>query len=494
MAPLLVAEAEDANDVLVAVKWAAGRGYKAVARSGGHQYCGLSSGGEGTVLVDLRRLNHFSPVKDGKITVGPGVQLQTLSKLLVDAGVSIPHGECPLVNIGGHVQTGGVGHQIRSLGVTLDWVREFKMVAWDGNGTLAEHVYPKPVPGQPLPTDATFAAVLGGGPGSWGVITSITFDVSPDADHPSSCGYTRAFWYDLACWTSAFAAICDWAEREHQCRLPAGIDLFVSVISGSLDLLPNATIRPPVVLIETTALAQAHKAAISEVVERIAARASCISLPYGGPNGDSALSKIVHSGVRATGALGGMPGGREFDLPYKKSTYVTRCPLPDDFQRGFVDLVDRVHRHPGTRVVFQGVLGGGNFKKKGSTQMQHRDALLQIVFDVFYEEGYAQVAEGFQKEMLDLWTRFLPDEQSRMFWGTYEDPGSNGAQLDMSQSETQERYYDSAAAYASLQHVKSHVDPGDVFHTSFTVRPSRMVPHPSARRSHGKSVRRNVPP
>ena len=71
--------------------------------------------------------------------------------------------------------------------------------------------------------------------------------------------------------------------------------------------------------------------------------------------------------------------------------------------------------------------------------------------------------------MRALWATHFPAEPGRMFWGTYEDPDTDGAQLDMSRADTQARYYDSPAVYAALQRVKARLDAGDVFHTSFTV-------------------------
>lgn len=483
MTPLLVANARDAADVVSAVIWAASQNHKVVARSGGHQYCGLSSGGKDTVVIDVGLLHGIDFSPDGtRVTVGPGVQLQDLTKALRDRGVAFPHGECPLVNVGGHVQTGGVGHQLRSLGVALDWVREFKMVAWDENGALGEHVYPLPTPGSPRATDDVFAAVLGGGPGSWGVLTAITFAVAQDADpqYVGSQGFTRTFPYNRSGWAAAFTQLRLWSEREHAGALPAGVDLFLSVISSDAELLPNANLRPSVLLVEATALAAAGAPEIKQAVDAIEAEVSwldrigarVVDLASGSPNGPTPLSLIVHHGVRTTSALGGMPGGREFGLPYKKSLYVTRDPLPAAFCDHFVDLVDRVNRHPDVKVVFQGVVGGGRFQENGAhdtTRMQHRDALLQLVFDVFYRDGHAQTAEDFQEEMGKLWKQFLPGESRRMFWGTYEDPNTNGAQIDMSNPDTQARYYDSAAVYAKLRQVKAVTDPHDVFHTAFTV-------------------------
>ncbi len=128
--------------------------------------------------------------------------------------------------------------------------------------------------------------------------------------------------------------------------------------------------------------------------------------------------------------------------------------------------------HPDVKVVFQGVVGGGCFQENAAndtTRMQHRDALCQLVFDVFYRPGHAALAEDLQAEMQELWLQHFPAETRRMFWGTYEDAGTHGAQLDMRQADTVARYDESRKGYEGLRQLKAKLDPGDVFHTSFTV-------------------------
>ena len=478
MMPFLVCYPEDSASIVAAVAWAADKGKKVVARSGGHHYCGLSSGGNDTVLIDLKNLADITfNATNTRVTVMPSVALMNLSKALVGAGVSIPHGECPLVKLGGHTQTGGVGHQTRELGLTLDWVREFTMVTGGPDG-WKERTYPIPT-NTPAATNAVFAAVLGGGPGSFGVITSITFEVVKDATYPNSAGITSAFPYNRSGWAAAFEQVRQWADQVHAGTLRPDVDLFVSVVSSEMELLPHATLRPAVLLIETSALTSAGFPVIKKAVDAITNKVSwldrldgtAMDLAQGSPDGPTPLSVLVDHGVRSTGALGGMPEGREFSLPYKKSVYVTRVPMPTEFCNRFVDLVDRVNRHDKTKVVFQNVIGGGKFAQNAgpTTSMQQRNALVQLVFDVFHEKGSEDVAEAFQAEMLDLWNQYLSGEKSRMFWGSYEDAGTKGAQLDMSNPDTQARFYDSPAKYAALQTVKAKVDPTDVFHTTFTV-------------------------
>ncbi len=475
MTPSLVAVPKNnPAAVLTAVAWAARKGLKVVARSGGHQYCGLSSGGAGTVLIDLKNLETIKFQGD-TVSVGPGVALEDLTKVLVANHVSIPHGECPLVNLGGHVQTGGVGHQLRGLGLCLDYVVQFKMVVQLG-GQWQVATFDKPT--SPV-NDGVFAAVLGGGPGSFGVLTEITFEVVPDSRYPHSAAYTRAYPYNRGGWAAALDQLRHWSVLEHNGDLPPGLDLFITVLSGNRELWPNINYRPDVLVVETSAL-EGNKEMIKDVVEAVQQEVSwfdagsnlVIDLIRGDVGGEEAVSVIVDHGVRSRGALGGMPGGREFDLAYKKSLYVTRRPLPDDFCLGLVDLVDRVNRDPDMKVVFQAVVGGGKFAQRNShTRMQHRDAVVQIVFDVFYSAGRADRAVAYQNEMKQLWEKHLPGETDRLFWGTYEDAGSGGVQLDMNNLNTQSYYYDSPETYRDLQDVKKLVDPENVFHTTFTVQP-----------------------
>ncbi len=67
--------------------------------------------------------------------------------------------------------------------------------------------------------------------------------------------------------------------------------------------------------------------------------------------------------------------------------------------------------------------------------MQWRDALVQVVFDVFHEPGIRPAAEGFQVEMRNLLDAYSAAE-------TFEHSAANGTQLDMQQVAAQDLYYD----------------------------------------------------
>lgn len=490
MKPQYVALPLDAADVVLAVEYAAKNNLKVVTRSGGHQYCGLSSGGRNTLLLDMKlfraagkKVVFSSPTGTRpQVTVVPGVALKDLSKELLANRVVIPHGECPLVRLGGHVQTGGIGHQLRSLGATLDWVSSFKMVTRDpqspNNGVYAEHTFTRPQANATTLKDDVFRAVLGGGPSSWGVLTEITFDLVSDKQFPDSAGYSRTYPYEKSGFSAAMEQLRRWAERQSNGQLPQGIDLFLSVVSGDLDQL-----RPGVLLVETMSRETNGVNEIKNVVIAVESALSCINFGAAGLinnfstiHGPTDLSFIADAGVREIGWVGLPASGREFDLPYKKSLHITKVPPTLLFCQQFVDLVDDAYNHPGLKVVVQIVVGGGEFSANGqkkTTHMQRRDGLVQLVFDVFYKEHvndqFKRDAEGFQVRMKSLLNEYSGGVDLRMVWGTFEDANSNGTQLDMTRQQVQDFYYDSPAEYAELKRIKNAIDPTDLFHTSFTV-------------------------
>lgn len=486
MTPQYVAMPLDAADVALAVQYAADKKLKIVTRSGGHQYCGLSSGGKQTLLLDMKLFNKvvFSPSTGTptQVTVGPGVALKDVSKMLRARGVVIPHGECPLVRLGGHVQTGGIGHQLRSLGATLDWVNSFKMVTRDpqapGVKAYAEHSFNRPQAGGSALSDEVFRAVLGGGPSSWGVLTEITFDLVSDKQYPTSEGYSRTYLYDKEGFLAAFEQFRQWAVRQAAGTLPQGVDYFLSVVSGDFDQL-----RPAALLVEMMCRDEADVGELTKVTGAVDDAVSLLDLigselasPIQGP---ANLSVIADKGVREIGTFGLPASGREFDLPYKKSLHITMKPFTTAFRDAFVDLVDTVYNYPRLKVVVQTVIGGGEFLangKKKLSHMQRRDALVQLVFDIFYDDSEdvgsdtaEGIAEDFQKQMKGLLKQYSGGADVRMLWGTFEDAGTKGMQLDMSRKEVQDLYYDSQAEYVQLKQIKLSIDPDDIFHTSFTV-------------------------
>ena len=306
-------------------------------------------------------------------------------------------------------------------------------------------------------------------------MTEITFDLVSDKEFPNSEGYSRTYLYEKEGFRVAFDQFRQWADDQSKGTLPEGIDFFLSVVSGDFDQL-----RPGALLVEMMSTDEQGAGrllnvtdAVDHAVSIFDQLASGLASPIEGPAG---LSEIADKGVREIGTFGLPASGREFDLPYKKSLHITMKPFSPAFADAFVDLVDDVFNSDNLKVVVQTVIGGGKFLangKKNLSHMQRRDALVQLVFDVFYddsEDDQAKTdAEDFQNRMKGLLNQFSGGADIRMLWGTFEDPGTGGEQLDIRRTEVQNLYYDSQAEYVKLKQIKSAIDPSDIFHTSFTV-------------------------
>eukprot|EP00755_Sulcionema_specki_P033778 Sspe_Gene.2306::Locus_760_Transcript_1_1_Confidence_1.000_Length_1536::g.2306::m.2306 len=172
IAPSVIVFAAEEGDVVNAVQFARECRYKVVARSGGHQYDGLSSCNGATtpcVQVDVSQLNQTT-VEGTTVTVGAGARLADLYRTLQAHGV------------GGHMQTGGYGFLGRSFGLLGDYVTGFDIVLSKGQKVTVR----RPDGKQSRVLDRLFWAVMGGGAGSWGVITRVYFEARRDADYEHS--------------------------------------------------------------------------------------------------------------------------------------------------------------------------------------------------------------------------------------------------------------------------------------------------------------------
>jgi hypothetical protein len=160
--------------------------------------------------------------------------------------------------------------------------------------------------------------------------------------------------------------------------------------------------------------------------------------------------------------------------------------LTVDFVNDFTKLVDEVINGPdrgNIKVVVQMFLGGGQVRKLGGEQSNNsisgRNYTVGVVFDIFYNDktdGMKAKAEDFQKRMGDLVYRELDGgREIRMQWGSFGITNMN---------DVWHYYYDDKAHYEKLQKIKKETDPGDMFHTSFTVQlpPADLE---SQRRLHG---------
>eukprot|EP00040_Diaphanoeca_grandis_P027913 m.159919 g.159919 ORF g.159919 m.159919 type:complete len:534 (+) comp31163_c0_seq1:900-2501(+) len=493
------------EDIQAAIKYAGETNKSIVARSGGHQYCCLSSGSDTTIVLSMEAfvLADYSHDKRSA-TLGVGNKLYNAADLNLKHDCTIPHGECPYVGTGGHTQTGGYGHILRSYGLLVDHVRGFEIVLADGRVLDVEKPQGRPdlVNSE---NDMLYWSVLGGCPGGFGVITHFTYDMIRDKDHGDSYG----IYINLPYTKEAMKAIMDvtqsWTQRSQpgaKNPLPADIDFMATCMhTPSLspghwysDTLDNGIsyVSPAILFVEFVygnakgtnndpnkdtsikEITDAYKKILDasktseSIVASIAAR---FSPKFNGP---MKLSELSNAFVRRD--LIPISEGREFPSPCEKSARATYRALTDTFVENYVNHVDKlVNNNNGLRMVHQQCMGGGvPSKDLKSTSMCLREASLSMVFDVFHppnQEGRAKALD-YQEGMTSLLPYLQRDAcpDTRCLWGSFGDTciekcwdnyyvkhgATKGTEPDVDK-------------YKQLIAIKNKVDPTNMFKTQFTI-------------------------
>jgi FAD/FMN-containing dehydrogenase len=157
-----------AQAVSESLLWAQKNSIPFAIRCGGHSYEGLSQ--SKGLVIDLRLMNDIQLSTDKKtIAVGGGTKLGEIYAKLAPQKVLIPAGTCPTVGVSGHTTGGGYGMLARAYGLACDSLIEVEIVTADGQILIAN---------ENQNTDLLWAC-RGGGGGSFGVITKLTFKTHP---------------------------------------------------------------------------------------------------------------------------------------------------------------------------------------------------------------------------------------------------------------------------------------------------------------------------
>ncbi|RHZ62389.1 hypothetical protein Glove_340g76 [Diversispora epigaea] len=169
--PAVIIYVANINDIQISVKCATKLQTGIIARSGGHSYEKYSTGGrDGVIVVDVTNLNGISINSKKKTAViGAGNRLGPIYYNLSQKGFLIPAGSCPSIGIAGHALGGGYGFYGRKFGLASDNIISIDMINAEGNLTTANAKQ----------NSDLFFALRGAGGGSYGIVTSITFKLSP---------------------------------------------------------------------------------------------------------------------------------------------------------------------------------------------------------------------------------------------------------------------------------------------------------------------------
>lgn len=159
--------------------------------------------------------------------------LGELDVAMKKAGVFVPHGQCANVHVGGHAQSGGYGSPARAFGLFGDHITAIRLFTADG----VARWYARDA-ADPAEADI-FWAVLGGGPGCFGVLTHIKLVPHLDTAHPRARGLKLVADYDVDTLRRLLEIKAALVSDRHpnpsvDGPFPADFDLTITVMSDAL--------------------------------------------------------------------------------------------------------------------------------------------------------------------------------------------------------------------------------------------------------------------
>lgn len=176
--PSLLLTPRTVTEVQASVACCKAHGLTVRARSGGHDYEGLSyralrpSGGRPFAVIDVAALRTVRVDAARRVArAQPGATLGELYYAVAEGSrgaLGFPAGTCPTVCVGGHLSGGGFGPMMRKYGLAADNVVDAEVV--DAGGRLLDRADM----GEDL-----FWAIRGGGGGSFGIVVSWTVSLVP---------------------------------------------------------------------------------------------------------------------------------------------------------------------------------------------------------------------------------------------------------------------------------------------------------------------------
>ncbi|MBQ4853824.1 FAD-binding oxidoreductase [Rhodanobacter sp. B2A1Ga4] len=166
--PVAIARCADAEDVSVAVKFAASERLPLSIRGGGHNVAGLAVR-DGALMLDLGALNHVEvDVPAGIVHVEGGALWREVDAATQAHGLATTGGFVSSTGVGGLTLGGGVGWLMRHCGLAIDNMISADVVLADGRCVVAS-----------ADQHADLFWALRGGAGGLGVVTRFAFRVHP---------------------------------------------------------------------------------------------------------------------------------------------------------------------------------------------------------------------------------------------------------------------------------------------------------------------------
>src|SRR3989475_7620043 len=166
--PAAIARCATTADVRAALAFARENAYPIAVRSGGHSFPGHSTVDDG-IVIDLRQINAVTvEPQTRRAAVGGGAVWSEVDAATLRHGLAVTGGHVSHTGVAGLTLGGGLGHLMRSIGLTCDSLISAESVTGDGRilpASLAQHA-------------ELFWAIRGGG-GNFGIATRFEFELHP---------------------------------------------------------------------------------------------------------------------------------------------------------------------------------------------------------------------------------------------------------------------------------------------------------------------------
>ena len=170
--PLVIVYCREKDDVINSIRWARENNIEIRIRSGCHNYEGYSTGND-VLVIDVSRMNGiYIDEENLKVKIDGGVRNRELYEATGSRGYAFPGGGCPTVGVTGLVLGGGWGYSSRFLGLSCDSLVELELIDYNGNLLVANE----------SKNSDLFWACRGAGGGNFGVVVSMTFNLSKKVD------------------------------------------------------------------------------------------------------------------------------------------------------------------------------------------------------------------------------------------------------------------------------------------------------------------------
>ena len=151
---------------------------KITIRSGGHCYENFVCDNDGGIICDVSSMKGIQHQENGLYGIEAGCTIgDTYTQLYNRYGVTLPIGSCFSVGLGGHITGGGFGVTTRQLGLSVDFLEAVSLVYVDENEQVVTRTFRLD---QPDERDVVWAH-QGGGGGNFGIVSKFWFRDLPEA-------------------------------------------------------------------------------------------------------------------------------------------------------------------------------------------------------------------------------------------------------------------------------------------------------------------------